>query len=205
VDVVTGTIGLDSRIGRKYLTGATAYGGLTFPLAISSLLNVAESAGIKLRLIKAVASMNQWQNERLAETVRDWWEQSEAERIGILGLAYKPGISATEGSVGLALMELLHPLDIIVYDPAVQIKQSVGSAQTCADWSDIIVVATPWPEFKGVQFHEGQVVIDCWRMYDRQTMERQGVHYVAIGVGPCERSLWSPARAASSGATWSAT
>jgi len=189
VDVVTDAVGLDSRIGRKYLTGATAYGGLTFPMAIRSLFKVAKSVGVELPLIKIVYSENQRQKYRLAAIVQNWRVRTGAEKIGILGLAYKPGISATEGSAGMALMELLHPpASVIAFDPAVQIEQSVASAQTCVDYSDIVVITTPWPEFKEVEFHEGQVVIDCWRMLGEADVTDAGAKYVAIGVGTCRES-----------------
>jgi len=189
VDVVTDAVGLDSRIGRKYLTGATAYGGLTFPMAIRSLFKVAKSVGVELPLIKIVHSENQRQKYRLAAIVQNWRVRTGAEKIGILGLAYKPGISATEGSAGMALMELLHPpASVIAFDPAVQIEQSVASAQTCVDYSDIVVITTPWPEFKEVEFHEGQVVIDCWRMLGEADVTDAGAKYVAIGVGTCRES-----------------
>jgi len=189
VDAVTDAVGLDSRIGRKYLTGATAYGGLTLPMAMRSLLRMAELADIKMPLIEAVISMNQQQNYRLAKMVQDWQERIGAEKVGILGLTYKPGISATEGAAGMALIELLHPSEnVIAFDLAVQIEQSMESAQICADWSDIVVITTPWPEFKEIQFHEGQVVIDCWRMLDEADVVDAGAKYVAIGVGSCKES-----------------
>jgi len=189
VDAVTDAVGLDSRIGRKYLTGATAYGGLTLPMAMHSLLRVAELADIKMPLIEAVISMNQQQNYRLAKMIQDWWERIGAEKVGILGLTYKPGISATEGAAGMALIELLYPSEnVIVFDPAVQIKQSAESAQTCVDRSDIVVITTPWPEFGEIQFHKGQVVIDCWRMLDEVDVTDAGAKYIAIGIGSCKES-----------------
>jgi UDPglucose 6-dehydrogenase len=189
VDAVTGIVGLDSRIGRKYLTGATAYGGSTFPMAMRSLLKIAESVDIELPLIEAVDSTNQRQVHRLAEMVQNWRIRTEAEKIGILGLAYKSGISATDGSVGMALMKLLRPHEsVIAFDPMRQIKQSVASAQTCTDYSDIVVITTPWPEFGEVKFHKGQIVIDCWRMLDEEDVISAGAQYIAIGVGPCRES-----------------
>lgn len=181
VNVVMDAVGLDSRIGRKYLAGATAYGGLTFPMAMHSLLKVAKSANVELPLIEMVDSVNRWQNHRLAEIVQDWRIGAKI-RIGILGLTYKPGINAVEGSAGIALLGLLHPSEsLIAYDPMAQVEQSVESAQTCADWSDIIVVTTPWPEFKEIEFHQGQVVIDCWRMLDEGKVEDAGAKYIPLG------------------------
>jgi UDPglucose 6-dehydrogenase len=183
VDAVTGTVGLDSRIGRKYLTGATAYGGLTFPMAMRSLLKVARSVDMELPLIEAVDSENLQQIYRLRKIIEHYRVRVEAEKVGILGLSYKPGISSAASSAGMAL--LLYG-GFIAFDPIVQVEQSVESAQTCADHSDIVVITTPWPEFEEVEFHKGQVVIDCWRMLDKAKVENAGAEYVAIGVGPNE-------------------
>jgi UDP-glucose 6-dehydrogenase len=87
----------------------------------------------------------------------------------------------------MALIRLLYE-NVIAYDPKVQVEQSVESAQTCVDYSDIVVITTPWPEFREIQFHEGQVVIDCWRMLDETEVTGAGAKYVAIGVGPCKES-----------------
>jgi len=186
VDAVTGALGLDSRIGRKYLTGATAYGGPCFPRDTKSLACAAERAGIGLSLIEEVERVNNRQNERLALIVQGWRIGDKA-RFGILGLTFKPDTNVTTESVGAALIRLLYPDEnIIAYDPKVQVEQSVESAQTCVDYSDVVVITTPWPEFKEAQFHEGQVVIDCWRMLDETEVTGAGAKYVAIGVGPCK-------------------
>lgn len=182
VDMVTEAIGLDSRIGRKYLRGATAYGGRCFPRDTRSLTCAAKQADVQLPLIESVAKVNRWQNKRLALIVQDHWERIKAEKVGILGLTFKPDTNVVTESAGMALLGLLYPAEnVIAYDPMAQVEQSVESAQVCADWSDIIVVTTPWPEFKEVEFHQGQVVIDCWRMLDEEKTKGVGATYIALG------------------------
>lgn len=179
VDVVTGVLALDSRIGCSYLTGATAYGGPCFPRDTRSFVCAAERVRVQLPLIENIDWINRWQVERLAKIVQGERERIQAEKIGILGLTYKPETNVIEESAGAALLELLE--NVIAFDPAVQIEQSVESAQTCADWSDIVVVTTPWPEFREIQFHEGQVVIDCWRMLNQEKIEWAGAEYLPLG------------------------
>lgn len=184
VDVITGAIGLDSRIGKKYLRGATAYSGPCFPRDARSLIYAAKSVGVDLPLVETVDMLNRWQIERLARMVRSHATRIQATKIGVLGLAYKPGTNLVEESAGASLVEKLRfPVDVIAFDPMVAIGQSVRTAQICADISDIIVITTPWAEFKEVKFHTRQVVIDCWRILDRKRVEGAGAEYISIGVG----------------------
>lgn len=185
VDEVTGAIGLDSRASPEYLKGATYVGGPCFPRDLRSLICVAERVGVELPIIEVAEIVNNWQGERLARIVQDHWvRMKDPQNVGILGLTYKPGVNVHEPSAGLLLLEKLYPaVNVIAYDPAIQVDQSVGAPEALIELADIVVVTTPWKIFEKLVFHPGQVVIDCWRCLDQDAVEKAGAEYVAIGRG----------------------
>ena len=179
VDVVTQAVGSDSRIGNKYLRGAIGYGGPCFPRDNVAFGVLARSLGARAELAEATDSVNRYQLERLVGAV-----QSHAPGkgpIGILGLAYKPETSVVEESQGVALAGRLldDGYDVIAYDPkAMPTAQAVlprpwtaaSSAEECIRRSSLIVVMTPWPEFRAVardafSRDERLTIIDCWRLF----------------------------------------
>lgn len=185
VDEVTSAIGLDSRVSGKNLVGATAYGGPCFPRDTRSLARASSNVGLRLPLIAGIREMNRWQVDRLANKARSLLRPGGV--IGILGLGYKPGMPAVEESAGNALVKILRVTsDVAAYDPLVRIGESTGTAQTCVDRADVVVLVTPDPAFKNLNFRKCHTVIDCWRMLDRKTIVGQGAKYAAIGVGPCK-------------------
>jgi len=185
VDEVTGAIGLDSRASPKYLTGGTAALGPCFGRDMKSLPCIAKRYGVELPLIEVADKLNYWQVERLAKIVQDYWVGMEdPKRVGILGLTYKPGVNVYEPSAGLLLLKKLYSaVNVVAYDPAIQVDQSVGAPEALIELADIVVVTTPWKVFEKLEFRPGQVVIDCWRCLDQEAIEKAGAEYVAIGKG----------------------
>ncbi len=187
VDEVTEGIALDTRASSEYLRGSTIAGGPCFLRDLKSLICVAERYGVELSLIETTEIVNYWQVERLARMVQDCWlKMEDPKTIGILGLTYKPGVNVHEPSAGLLLLEKLVPaVNVIAYDPAIQVGQSVRTAEVLIELADIVVVTTPWKVFEKLEFRSGQVVIDCWRCLDGQRIETAGAEYVAIGRFQC--------------------
>jgi len=185
VDAVTGVLGLDSRIGTKYLRGGPAFGGPCFPRDAGAMTQVAERANVNSLLMPTVEKINRWQTERLLKLLAKFQFRLGGDaRVGILGLTYKPGVESREPSAGLALLERIFPIcRTLAYDPLLAVPgKSAGTAQECVDGSDIIVITLPYPEFNRLQFRSGQVVIDCWRIFRDRELEECGVAYVPIGV-----------------------
>jgi UDPglucose 6-dehydrogenase len=179
VDVVTQALGSDSRIGTKYLKGATGYGGPCFPRDNVAFGVLARSLGARAELAEATDVLNRYQVERVLGTVEARLFDSGA--VGVLGLSYKPDTAVVEESQGVALVERL--LDrghrVIAYDPkalaAAQIAlrrpfETAASAADCVRGASLVVVMTPWPEFRNIPTEafsrsSGRLtVIDCWRM-----------------------------------------
>ncbi len=184
VEIVTEALGLDTRIGRKYLQGAIAYGGPCFPRDNKAFATLARDLGAEPLLAEATDAVNVAQTDRLARIVMSRLELGMS--VGVLGLAYKPDTGVVEESPGLALARLLGETgyEVQVYDPvstdaAVRALEGLArGADSVADLlgrSDVTVITTPWPEFAELPLEalerEGKrpVVIDCWRLLSQET------------------------------------
>ena len=179
VDAVTDALGLDTRIGRKYLRGALAYGGPCFPRDNKAFAVLARDLGAEPLLAEATDAVNVAQTDRLARIVQS--RLREGQSVGILGLAYKPDTGVVEESPGIALAELLANAgyEVNVYDPIAtdaalhalgDSAQGSASVAELLERSDVVVIATPSPQFADLPIaafdREGSrpVVIDCWRV-----------------------------------------
>jgi UDPglucose 6-dehydrogenase len=197
VDVVTSAIGLDSRIGRKYLKGAIGYGGPCFPRDNRALATHARRVGTDAALAEATDVSNRAEVSLLLSTVRGALPQSGT--VAILGLAYKPNSHVVEESPGLLLAQQLAAagISVVTYDPAAAnnarhvLESQVGyasSAEECVEQADVVVVTTPWDDFRRLGpdcFSRGgrpRVLIDCWRMFDHHHVG-EGVRYIPLGRG----------------------
>jgi len=184
VEIVTEALGLDTRIGRKYLQGAIAYGGPCFPRDNKAFAALARDLGAEPLLAEATDAVNVAQTDRLARIVESRLQLGMT--VGILGLAYKPDTGVVEESPGVALARLLGEAgyEVHVYDPvsteaAVRALDGLArGSESVADLlerSDVTVIATPWPEFAELPLEaferEGKrpVVIDCWRLLSEET------------------------------------
>src|SRR6266478_1214589 len=118
VNAVTDALGLDTRIGAKYLKGAVSYGGPCFPRDNRALAALAARVGASSGLAEATDQFNRSQIKSLAEMVKSYYSGDGA--IGILGLTYKPDTDVIEESFGLLLAQELSAatLPVIVYDPS---------------------------------------------------------------------------------------
>jgi len=179
VEVVTDALGLDTRIGSKYLRGGLAYGGPCFPRDNKAFGVLARDLGAEPLLAEATDAVNVSQTDRLARVVQSRLEPGSA--VGILGLAYKPDTAVVEESAGVALAAQLANAgyDVRVYDPAATeagLRALGGAVRGCASaaellqQSDVTVITTPWPEFADLPIDAVErggrraVVIDCWRL-----------------------------------------
>ena len=195
VDVVTSTLGLDSRIGPKYLKGAISYGGPCFPRDNLALQALGNKIGAPVLLAEATDRANRDVLQWLADQVIASLPHSGT--AGILGMAYKPHTDVVEESFGLLLAQELikRGIKTAVYDPAARENAiavlgdsviSSRSADHCVQQSDVVVIATPWDEFKHVNAESSayngtpKVVIDCWRVLDQEALPST-VEYMPLG------------------------
>lgn len=202
VDVVTGALGLDSRIGSKYLKGAVSYGGPCFPRDNLALIALAKKIGAPADIAETTDRFNRWQIQWLADIIQGHLKGGDT--VGILGLTYKPNTDVVEESVGLLLAQELvrRDISVVAYDPAgsgnagrILGKQVrfADTAQSCIAEADVVVLTTAWTEFSALppevwtRHSRPRLVIDCWRVLDN--LEGcDGVIRVPLGV-PFRSSL----------------
>ncbi|MGA7935165.1 MAG: nucleotide sugar dehydrogenase [Kovacikia sp.] len=199
VDVVTAAIGQDSRIGKKYLRGATGYGGPCFPRDNIAFGVLAQAVGANAALAEATDVINRKQAARIVSHLLPRIKPDA--KVGILGLAYRPDTNVIEESQGVALaQELLSKgFSVILYDPLAldNTRQVLGagpeyapSIQDCVHQADAIVITTPCKEFKALEPTDfssevpaqPKVVLDCWRVLNRDRFASV-CEYIALGVG----------------------
>ncbi len=161
-DPVTRAVGLDGRIGSEFFTGGTGFGGPCFPRDNRAFRCAAGAYGVPSPLSKATDEVNERQTARLAAKVRS--SLPGGGTVGILGLSYKPGTPVLEESPALALARALDgpAYRFVGYDKLARDMEGIavcGSAQECADRSDLLVVMHP--DFGGVEHPN---VADCWRV-----------------------------------------
>jgi UDPglucose 6-dehydrogenase len=183
VDQVTAALGLDSRIGSKYLKGGLGFGGPCFPRDNSAMLSLARRLGVEFPLAAATDRANQDVPARVANFVTA--RAPTNGRVSVLGLSYKPDTHVIEESQSLQIAKLLseRSFEVTAYDPlAMELATSIlgntvrfaQSAQACIDGADVVVIATPWKEFKDLNYsppdRDGKpIVIDCWGLLDKKT------------------------------------
>lgn len=206
IDEVSAALGLDSRIGRRYLTGALGYGGPCFPRDTQALAFVARELGVTAALAETTERINRAivarQSERIGKLL------SPAMTVSVLGLAYKPDTSVIDESQGLALAGALlaNGNRVMVFDPfAMESARSVlgdgveyaGSLRDCLERSDAVVIANPCREFAALEpddfprRRDPVMVFDCWRILQAK-LERCGwIRYIPLGVGDHEAKLTS--------------
>jgi UDPglucose 6-dehydrogenase len=198
-DVVAEAIGLDTRIGRKYLKGALGYGGPCFPRDNAAFSSFARLHQVEATLADATDQVNRRQATRLGEQILSLLPEGEA--AGILGLSYKPDTAVIEESQGIMIAQYLLAAKrrVVVYDPeALENSRQVlkggsvtfaESMEACAAESAVLAVVTPWNHFKGLRpdhlRKSGQrpAIIDCWRILARAEFETTA-DYLTCGLGP---------------------
>ncbi len=196
-ETITRALGLDSRIGSKYLKPALGYGGPCFPrdnLAFSAFVR---KLNMRAKLAEVTDEINRDQVVRILEMIEEIVEGvkkvKEKTKIGVLGLSYKPNTPVIEASQAIDIVENLinKGYDVVVYDPMAQdLARSVfgnkveyaKSASKCIENSKIAVIATPWDEFKKLNSktikNKNIIILDCWRIVKDRNLK---VKYLGRG------------------------
>lgn len=196
--VITCAIGLDRRIGQRYLAPGLGFGGPCFPRDNVAFRAFARRLGVEVPIPEAVHGSNRRQPDRVVERVRT--TLPKGGRVAVLGLAYKPHTPVVEESQALAIAAKLaarRGFDVTVYDPmAMDSARKVlgdgvryaGTAAECLRGADLCIVATPWPEFarltaRGMRRLMRVVrVLDCWHSVPPAVAKGVDL-YAALGSG----------------------
>ena len=199
VDVVSDAIGLDSRIGRKYLTGGLGFGGPCFPRDNVALGFIAGALGARSELLETTDTLNRSLADRILKQLGP--RVSRNVTVAVLGLAYKPFSHVTEESQAIMIVTALleNGARVLAYDPLARQNADsalggraliLDSARDCLKDADVVLITTPDPEFKALKAADfrGQgpsvVVVDFWRILGEELSAAPGIEYVAYGRGP---------------------
>jgi UDPglucose 6-dehydrogenase len=198
-DVARG-IGLDNRIGSKFLHAGPGYGGSCFPKDTLALVRTAQEAGAPTRLIETVVSVNDQRKTRMAQKLVAACGGSVAgKRIAVLGLAFKPNTDDMRDAPSLAIIPALQAAgaEIVAYDPE-SMEQAkpllsgvsfAAGAYDCIEGADALVIVTEWNAFRALDLKrvkaglKAPVVVDLRNIYRPQEMKSLGFAYHGIGRG----------------------
>jgi UDPglucose 6-dehydrogenase len=193
VDVVTRALGLDRRIGEKYLRGATGYGGPCFPRDNVAFAALARGLGRPAALAEATDQVNRTRVGQLEEWVKS--QLRDGACVGVLGLSYKPATPVVEESQSLELARRLADsgTPVVVHDPMAMASARAilgervayaASADECARLADVLVIATPWDAFRRLSpeaVRPGTTLLDCWRILPPERFAHAA--YAVLGRG----------------------
>ena len=196
-DVARG-MGLDGRIGRKFLHAGPGYGGSCFPKDTRALVHAGQAAGARARIVETVIQVNEDRGRRMAEKVlAAAGGDLSGRRVGVLGVTFKPETNDMREAPSLRIIPVLQAMgaDVHAYDPAgmtaaadllsdVTWHGCVGGAVTGAD---VLLVLTEWNAFRGLDPDwlagqmSGRAVVDLRNIFDPARMRLAGFRYVSVG------------------------
>jgi UDPglucose 6-dehydrogenase len=191
-------IGLDKRIGDKFLQPGPGFGGSCFPKDTLALRQIAENAGCPSHLVEAIIHSNDQRKKRMADKIMKAMHEIKGKTVGILGLTFKPGTDDMRESASLDIIPALLEAGatVRVYDPQ-GMKEAAkllkGNITWCTDAyhamekADALVILTEWNEFRSLELSKVKslmktpLVVDLRNVYKRQDMQRHGFHYLSVG------------------------
>ncbi|WP_315790389.1 UDP-glucose/GDP-mannose dehydrogenase family protein [Fischerella sp. JS2] len=191
-------IGLDSRIGNKFLNAGIGWGGSCFPKDVAALIHTADDYGYEAQLLKAAVSVNQRQRLIAVEKLQQALKILKGKTVGLLGLTFKPDTDDMRDAPALNLIEQLNRLGAKVkaYDPIVSqsgLRDGLSGVlvetdpQRLADGCDALVIVTEWQQFKTLDYAQmaklmsHPVMIDGRNFLDPEMMLRAGFQYIGVG------------------------
>lgn len=198
IDVVTDALGTDTRIGRKYLTGAIGYGGPCFPRDNVALSYIARLLDSKTELAETTDRYNRGMASKIMDKLRGIIKSGET--VAVLGLAYKPFSHVVEESPGVYLAKALtrSGARVVAYDPLAnqtaeaELKGSVvilDSLEECLSQAETVLITTTDEEFSSLSaadFRKSDgatvTVVDFWRLLSDKLSDQPGINYIAIGT-----------------------
>ncbi len=207
VQEVARGMGLDNRIGSKFLHAGPGFGGSCFPKDVRALVKTAQDHETPLRILEVVAAVNDSRKRAMARKVSTMFGGTlRGKTVAVLGLTFKPNTDDMREAPALALVTALQDMGARVraFDPAgmrqaMSLLQDVtycGDPYDCADGADAIVIVTEWEQFRALDLVRLRdlmacpVVVDLRNVYRPEEMHRHGFAYCSVG-----RPLIAPALA----------
>ena len=199
VHAVAKGMGLDGRIGKKFLHAGPGYGGSCFPKDTVALIRMAQEHGVSSRIVEAVVEVNASQKARMVAKVREALGGSVADRhIAVLGLTFKPETDDMRDAPSLAILPALADRGALItaHDPAgmEEAKKVLPESISYADsidatvtGADAVILMTEWNQYRGLDLAKlksqmrGNVFVDLRNVYERSMMEKHGFEYACVG------------------------
>jgi UDPglucose 6-dehydrogenase len=197
VQEVANGMGMDERIGRRFLQASLGFGGSCFPKDLSAFIKIAEQIGYDFRLLKEVQHINAGQMDRFVKKILETLWVLKDKTIGVLGLAFKQNTDDVRISPAIELCHRLQKEGAIlrVHDPKAMEKAKavlqdvtfVEDMNAVAEGCDALVIATEWDEFKKLDLERARkalthpIMFDGRNLFDPAEMERLGFIYKSIG------------------------
>jgi len=197
-DVARG-IGLDNRIGPKFLHAGPGYGGSCFPKDTLALLQTAEAVGVEQRIVGTTVAVNDDRKMQMVERVERALGKLAGKRVGILGLAFKPNTDDMREAPSIPIVHGLieRGATVVAFDPVAREQaekvltgvEFADDAYAAAEGADALVIVTEWDEFRALDLDRiaamlrGKVLVDLRNVYDRSEAEAAGLSYYGIGRG----------------------
>lgn len=219
VKVVSRAMGLDNRIGAKFLHAGPGYGGSCFPKDTLALASFSRAAGLPSRIVEATIEVNERQRHRMLEKIQSVVKNLKGAEIAVLGLSFKPQTDDVRDSVALDLIRLLaaRGAKVRTFDPVAMEKaaEELGDVRSlrftedayeAAKGADCLVIATEWNEFRMLDMGKLKrllkkpIVVDCRNIYDPAKMKEQGFEHIGVGRGRRELAPIESLRRKSGGA-----
>lgn len=196
-DVARG-IGLDKRIGAKFLNASPGYGGSCFPKDTLALTKTGQDAGVPLTIVNAVVEANAARKKRMADIIIETAGGSvSGKTVAVLGLAFKPQTDDMRDAPSLDIVPALQAAGatIVAYDPeameeAAKLLDGINYAQNADDalqGADIAVIVTEWNEFRALDLQKvaatlkDKVLVDLRNVYSAADAKAAGLTYRSIG------------------------
>ena len=192
-------MGMDSRIGRKFLDASLGFGGSCFPKDLSAFIHISKQLGYDFGLLREVQRINDSQMDRFVKKIIDTLWVLKDKTLGVLGLAFKQNTDDIRESPAIKLCRrlLAEGAKLRVHDPKAMDKarselhdvEYVEQMDDVAQGCDALIIATEWPEFKKLDLEKARqllshpIIIDGRNLFDLAEMERLGFLYKSIGRG----------------------
>ncbi|NKB82460.1 MAG: nucleotide sugar dehydrogenase [Nitrospirales bacterium] len=207
VQTVAKAMGLDKRIGSKFLHAGPGFGGSCFGKDTAALVHIGEQAGYSMQLAHTTKHVNQQQRSRMVDKIRETLGILDGKTIGILGLTFKPNTNDLRDSPAMWIAEQLIQANCTIRasDPegleeAVTILPELVACQDAyeaAEGADALVLLTEWNQFRNLDFDRlknlmrSPTLLDLRNVYDSERIAGYGFYYVSVGrpsTGTCTHS-----------------
>lgn len=197
VQMVSKGMGLDQRIGSKFLHAGPGFGGSCFPKDLAALVQMGERAGYSMQIAKAASDVNSQQRDRMVSKIIDVLGEIKGATVGMLGLSFKPNTNDLRESPALSIAQALlaQGIKVRAYDPAAleEASQLVQGFVPCrssyetAEGADALVLMTEWNEFRNLDFTKLKslmrqtVLVDLRNIYEPSRVASYGFRHISVG------------------------